>query len=58
MSTYNKKESDRIWQGDVAPTVSNLILTAIMQAGRNGISGKDLESQIGYKQNDDMEAKN
>ena len=47
MSTYNKKESDRIWQGDVAPTVSNLILTAIMQAGRNGISGKDLESRSG-----------
>lgn len=47
MSTYNKKESNRIWQDDVAPTVSNLILIAIIQAGTNGISGKELERRSG-----------
>lgn len=47
MSTYNKKESNRIWQGDVAPTVSNLILIAIIQAGTNGITGKELERRSG-----------
>lgn len=47
MSTNNKKDNHRIWQGDIAPAARSLILIAITQAGEAGIFGTDLERRSG-----------
>jgi biotin operon repressor len=48
MLTKNTNKSrTKIWDEIIAPNVHSLILLAIVQAGENGISGKDLEQRTG-----------